>query len=85
MAHPLLFFSPLRHASAERRVKSNPLQITLTPKPKTFSAILKILKILIQNQAKGGKFQISTCWGEDAKHRVPTVWELIQIKKSEML
>jgi hypothetical protein len=31
--------------------------MTLTPKPKTSSAILKILKILIQNQAKGGKFK----------------------------
>jgi hypothetical protein len=55
MVHPFPGFPPLRNASAERRVKSNPLQITLTPKPKTSSAILKIL---IQKQAKGGKFQI---------------------------
>ena len=74
----------MNYASAEGRVKSNPLQLTLTSKPKTFSAILKILEILIQNQAKGGKFQIYTCRGEDAKHRVPTLRELIQIKKSEM-
>jgi hypothetical protein len=76
MVHPFPGFPPLRNASAERRVKSNPLQINLTPKPKTSSAILKILKILkilIQNQAKGGKFIIYTCRGEDAKHRVSTV------------
>jgi hypothetical protein len=60
----------MHNASAEGRVKSNPLQITLTPKPKTFSAILEIL---IQNQAKVGKFQIYTCRGEDARHRVSTV------------
>jgi hypothetical protein len=56
MVHPFPGFPPMRNASAEGRVKNNPLQITLTPKPKTFSAILKILKILIQNQAKGGKY-----------------------------
>jgi hypothetical protein len=56
MVHPFPGFPPLRNASAERRVKSNPLQINLTPKPKTSSAILKILKILIQNLAKGGKY-----------------------------
>jgi hypothetical protein len=36
-------FSPMRYASAKRRVKGNPQQITLMLKPKTSSVILKIL------------------------------------------
>jgi hypothetical protein len=36
-------FSPMRYASAKRRVKSNPQQIILKPKTKTSSVILKIL------------------------------------------
>jgi hypothetical protein len=58
MVYPFPGFPPMHNASAEGRAKSNPLQITLTSKTKTFSAILKILKILIQNQVLGGKFQI---------------------------
>jgi len=56
--YPIPGFPPMHYASAEGRVKSNPLQITLTSKPKTFSVIVEILEILIQNQMKGGKFQI---------------------------
>ena len=36
-------FSPMRYASAKRRVKSNHLQINNALKPKTSSVILKIL------------------------------------------
>jgi hypothetical protein len=39
---------PMRYAAARRMIKSNPLRITLTPKTKTSSVILEILKILIQ-------------------------------------
>jgi len=53
MVHLFPVFSPLHYASAKRRIKSNPLQIILTPNPKTFSAILKIL---IQNQVIGVYF-----------------------------
>ena len=49
--------SPMRYAAAKRRVKSNLLRINI-PKTKTFSAILKILKILIQNQALGVNFTL---------------------------
>ena len=34
--------------------------------------ILKILKILIQNQGKAGEYSIETCRGKDARHRVST-------------
>ncbi|MCF8300321.1 MAG: hypothetical protein K9I55_04660, partial [Haliscomenobacter sp.] len=47
--------SPMRNASAKGRVKKHNLRITITPKSKTFSVILKILKILIQNQELGVK------------------------------
>ena len=51
--------SPMRYAAAKRRVwRINPLQMTTTPKPKTFSAILKILEILIQNRALGVNFTL---------------------------
>jgi hypothetical protein len=56
MVLSLQSLSPMRNASAKRRVKSNPRQMTITPKTKTSSAILKILKILIQNQMTAGKF-----------------------------
>ena len=36
-------------------IKSNPLWINITPKPKTSSLILEILKILIQNQVQTNK------------------------------
>jgi hypothetical protein len=42
--------------------------------PETSSVILKILKILIQNQVTAGEYYIETCRGEDAKHRVSTGW-----------
>ena len=32
--------------------------MTIIPKPKTYSAILKILEILIQNQVKAGEFTL---------------------------
>jgi len=35
MVYPFPGFSPMRNAAAKRRVKSNPLQITLTSKTKT--------------------------------------------------
>ena len=73
----LLFRSnpPMRNASAKRRVKGNPLRMTIVPKTKTSSVILKILKILkilIQNQVTACEYYIGTCRGEDAKHRVST-------------
>ena len=70
----LLFRSnpPMRYASATRRVKGNPLRMTIVPKTKTSSVILKILKILIQNQVTACEYYIGTCRGEDAKHRVST-------------
>ena len=46
--------------------------MTLTPKPKTSFPILEILKILIQNQVKVGEYNIETCRGKDARHRVST-------------
>jgi hypothetical protein len=62
----------MRNASAKRREYYNCLQMTIAPEPKTSSVILKILKILIQNQVTADKFYIETCRGEDAKHRVST-------------
>ena len=53
MALSLPGLSPMRNASAKRSVKNNPLQINIIPKTKTSSAILKILKIVIQNQVLG--------------------------------
>jgi hypothetical protein len=50
--------SPMRYAAAKRRVKSNPLRMTIALKTKTFSVILKILEILIQNQALGVNFTL---------------------------
>ena len=48
--------SPMCYTSAKRRVKKHNLRITITPKTKTSSVILKILYILIQNRELGGKF-----------------------------
>jgi hypothetical protein len=47
--------SPMRYAAAKRRVKSNPLRMTIALKTKTFSVILEIL---IQNQALGVNFTL---------------------------
>ena len=40
--------------------------MTIAPEPKTSSVILKILKILIQNQVKADEYYIETFRGEDA-------------------
>ena len=65
----------MRYASAKRKVYNNCLQMTIAPEPKTSSVILKILKILIQNQVKAGEYYIESCQGEDARHRVSTNME----------
>ncbi len=47
--------------------------MTIAPEPKTSSVILKILKILkilIQNQVKACEYYNETFRGEDARHRV---------------
>ena len=46
--------------------------MTIVPKTKTYSVILEILKILIQNQVTAGEYYIETYRREDAKHRVST-------------
>ena len=63
----------MRNAAAKKRVYNNCLQMTIAPEPKTSSVILKILKILIQNQVKACEYYIETCRGEDARHRVSTL------------
>ena len=49
-------FSPMRYASAKKRVKNNSLQMNLMLKPKTSSVILEILKILIQDKMPSTSF-----------------------------
>ena len=63
----------MRNAAAKKRAYNNCLQMTIAPEPKTSSVILKILKILIQNQVKACEYYIETCRGEDARHRVSTL------------
>ena len=51
-----LTITSLGNALAKRRIKSNPLQITITPKPNTSSIILKIL---IQDKMPSTSFNVS--------------------------
>ena len=49
----------MRNASTKRREKSNPLQMNITLKTKTYAIIREIqksIKSVIQNQMKAGKF-----------------------------
>ena len=55
----------MRYASAKRRVLGNPLRMTIVPRTKTYSVILKILKILIQNQVTAGEYYIGPRRRED--------------------
>ena len=64
--------SPMRNASTKKGYKVPNIRMTLTPKPKTSSLILEILKILIQNQVKPGEYYIGTCREKDAVLR----WQL---------
>ena len=56
--------SPMHYASAKKSVKKTNLRKPITPKLKTSTLILKIKKILIQNQVLGGKFYIETYRGK---------------------
>jgi hypothetical protein len=60
-------------AATKRGIKSNPQQMTIKLKAKTFSIIREILEILIQNQMKGDGYYNESCLGEDAKHRISTI------------
>jgi hypothetical protein len=66
----------MRYASAKRRVQGNPLRMTIVPRTKTSSVILKILKILIQKKVTAGEYYIETCRGEDASIANPRIREI---------
>ena len=50
--------------------------MTIVPRTKTSSVILKILKILIQKKVTAGEYYIETCQGEDASIANPRIREI---------
>jgi hypothetical protein len=57
-------------------IKSNPLQMTHTPKPKTSFVSLNILEILIQNYLQE-TFPFSTHFHNQTKDHLPNIqWKL---------
>ena len=58
MVLPLQDLSPMCYTSAKSGVKSNTLQINIALKTKTFSAILKILKIRDSKPGVRGEFTL---------------------------